>query len=75
MENILLKNFLSCLPHMEQFSKLRVQILPNKMFVVERKRRHIVETVRSLLLSTSIPSKDKNSGNYKDVNNLILKKY
>ena len=75
MENILLKKFLSCLPQMEQFSKLCVKILLNKMFVAERKHRPIVETVRPLLLSTFVPSKDKNSGNYEDVNNLILKKY
>ena len=75
MENILLKNFLSCLPQMEQFGKLCVKILLNKMFVAERKHRPIVETIRSLLLSTSVPSKDKNSGNYEDISNLILKKY
>ena len=35
MRNILLKNLLSCLPQMEQFSKLCVRILLNKMVLLK----------------------------------------
>ena len=35
MGNILLKNFLSYLPQMEQFSKLRVWILLNKIVLLK----------------------------------------
>ena len=53
--NISLINYVSSLPQMEPFTKLRADT-PKQNSVAERKHRHIVKTTRSLLFSTSIPS-------------------
>jgi hypothetical protein len=53
--NISLINYVSSLPLMEPFTKLRADT-PKQNGVAERKHRHIVKTTRSLLFSISIPS-------------------